>query len=132
PLKNNNFVAPGAAFEAARISPTGAFHQKLKFFPDTIFILTRRELIYQCEQARMPLFPDFFGHLVGHHGGGCILSGGVFKNESILKLGFASERKRLLKIVLSLARKSDDCVGGDSDIGLAAAKFLDDSEEALP
>src|SRR5438046_1458081 len=124
PLKNNNFVAAGAAFQAARVSPAGAFHEKLKFFADTTFILTPREFIHQFEQPRMPLFPDFCRDLVGHGRGGCIPPWRIFKNESILKLRFARDRERLLEIVLGLARKSDDYVGGDSDIGLAAPKFL--------
>ena len=61
------------------------------------------------------LFFHVFVNLVRHGRGRRVLSRGITKHECVIELDLFSQRLRLFEIVVGLARKSDDDVGGNCD-----------------
>src|SRR5689334_3506455 len=70
-------------------------------------------------------------NLIRHRRSRRILALGVLEDEGVVESDFLDERAGLLKILLRLARESDDDVGRDQDAGLHASQLGDDFEITL-
>ena len=130
-VEQHDAVAARAAGHPRRVFLARPFHQNLHLPPDEGVVFARGDFVDEFEQALVAFLADFLRHLIGHFGGGRVAALGVFENVGVVEFHFARERQRFLKILLRLAGKADDDVGGDADARSRAAQFFDDAEKSF-
>ena len=130
-VEEDKFVARRATHHARFVLLARTFDEDLNLSPHERVVFFLRDCVHEFEQARVTLFDEFFEQLIRHRGGGCVFARRILEKKSVIELDFATERKSQLKVLLSLARETNDDVAGESDAGTHCAELADNFEIAF-
>src|SRR3954462_3432248 len=124
-------VTPRAAAQDVGVGAARALDQHLLDAADPLAVASFGTALDDLDQALDPLALDFFGELTVHRGRLGALPRRVEEGEGALVADLRDRADGLLELRLGLARKADDQVGRQREIGDRAAQLVHQAQVTL-